>query len=87
MPRAELLARVRRWLARMSDAQLVALAADIEETMPEVADPRYDAVVAKVKHVLEGQEDAEGLVRVLRAKGCLRELAESEWQSQPHPFS
>jgi hypothetical protein len=71
MPRHELLARLHRWLCRMSDAQLLALEADLMEGVPEVADPRYDAVVAKVRGLLGRQEDAEGLVRLLRERKCL----------------
>jgi hypothetical protein len=72
MPRPELLAKLRLWIGRMSEAQLAALADDLKENMPEVADLRYDGLVAMVRDLLAGQEDAEGLVRVLREKGCLK---------------
>lgn len=72
MPRHELLAKVRRWIGRMSDAQLEALAADLKENMPEVCDPRYDSVVGRVWNLLAGQEDTEGLVRLLRERGVLK---------------
>lgn len=74
MPRHELLVQVCRWVGRLNDAQLEALAADLRESVPEVCDQRYDSVVARVRDILAGQEDAEGVVRLLRAKGCLREV-------------
>lgn len=74
MPRHELLGQIRLWIGRMTNAQLEALAADIEETVPEVCDGRYDAVVARVRDMLGGQEDAEGLVRLLRERRVLREF-------------
>ena len=72
MLRRDLLAMLHRWLVRMSDEQLGVLAADIKETMPEVCDPRLDVVVGRVREMLGGQEDAEGVVRVLRERGVLK---------------
>lgn len=74
MPRVELLGQIRLWIDRRSDAQLEALADDLRESVPEVCDPRYNAVVARVRDMLGGQEDAEGIVRLLREKRCLKEF-------------
>jgi hypothetical protein len=74
MPRHELLAKIRRWVGRLSDAQLAALEADIKESVPGICDPRYDAVVDRVRGMLGGDENAEGVVRLLREKGCMKNV-------------
>lgn len=72
MQRHELLAQVRLWIGRMTEAQFEALAADLRESVPEVCDERYDTVVARVRVLPGGEEDAEEPVRVLRENGRLK---------------
>src|SRR5689334_18274931 len=63
MPRNEMFSRQHYWIGRMSDEQLHALEADLKESVPEVCDPRYDAIVGRMRVLLGGQEDAGARTR------------------------